>query len=85
VESCGKRRHGAADLSPNVRGGLVRMGGETNVRGPAMRACSACAGDYEDPEGTARVEDQAFETGDDDGEESRAEAREVEDFPVREE
>jgi hypothetical protein len=50
-----------------------------------MRACSACAGDYEDPEGTAWVEDEAFETRDEDDEEGCAEAREPAGFRIREE
>jgi hypothetical protein len=50
-----------------------------------LRACSACSGDYEDPERTAFRHAQAEEGGD---EESDANARRSvhrEEFPVQEE
>ena len=59
-------------LSVSACRGLAGMAEKTNVRGPRWRACSACAGDYEDPESTARAEQDTFETGDEDGEENQA-------------
>jgi hypothetical protein len=38
---------------------------EARIAGPAMRTCSACAGDYEDPDRTAGSEDELM---DEDGE-----------------
>ena len=38
-----------------------RRGSE--VSGPELRACSACAGDYEDPERTAWVAEDSEEAG----------------------
>lgn len=47
-----------------------RFNGETAHSAYSVRACSACAGDYEDPDRTARTDDEEIEpepseTGDD--------------------
>lgn len=36
-------------------------GDESRIAGPTMRACSACAGDYEDPDRTAGSEDKRMD------------------------
>lgn len=45
---------GRASLSPE-------MGGEPKRWQPTVRACSACAGDYEDPDRTAWTPDEEEE------------------------
>jgi hypothetical protein len=45
---------GRASLSPE-------MGGEPGTWQPPVRACSACAGDYEDPDRTAWMPDEEEE------------------------
>lgn len=62
MEKCGKlRRLGLVDApsggfcgrqEAEVAGGVARL-----------RACSACAGDYEDPERTAETPDEASDEG----------------------
>jgi hypothetical protein len=59
-----------------VDGGILRN--ESNCAiGRAMGACSACAGDYEDPDRTARTPDEV-----DDGEDERAPGTVEEEFPA---
>jgi len=41
----------------------LQAGEGRDVSGPEMRACSNCAGDYEDPERTARVAEDSEEAG----------------------
>ena len=63
--------------------GLVTAARIIGVAG--LRACSACAGDYEDPERTAPEEDAAEDDADD-GDSASAEGwRARNDFPVRSE
>jgi hypothetical protein len=80
VEICGKPgprtlRPGAESV-PGVYAILPRVekGGD-EVAG--MRACSACAGDYEDPDRTAWTPDDA-----EDGEREEAPAADGEEFPA---
>ena len=61
VEKCAKlgkaaRRAGRSRLS-------LRAGEGREVSGPELRACSNCAGDYEDPERTAWVAEDSEEAG----------------------
>jgi hypothetical protein len=58
-------------LSASASRELAGMGEQTNACGSGWRACSNCAGDYEDPESSARVEDEAFETGEEDEAENK--------------
>jgi hypothetical protein len=59
-----------------VNGEILRN--ESNCAiGQAMGACSACAGDYEDPDRTARTAEEV-----DDGEEERAPGTVEEKFPA---
>jgi hypothetical protein len=77
VENCGNvRRQGegiSAAWARTARPCLSDAGGEM----PALRACSACAGDYEDPERTAW-------SPDDPDDEERDERRQApnEEFPA---
>jgi len=76
VDKCGKvRRQQGAVAAPS---GTSCDGGEANHGGVAARlqACSACAGDYEDPDRTAWTPDEA-------GGEERADER-AERFPAEE-
>lgn len=58
MEKCGKRfgRNRDLALEPRARQG-VREGNDRETA--ALRACSACAGDYEDPDRTAWMFDEA--------------------------
>ena len=49
------------------RGGRLarRFGGESPNSAYPMRACSACAGDYEDPDRTAGTDEEDVEPEDD--------------------
>jgi hypothetical protein len=66
VEKCGK---GCSDIALNEERGVRVM----------MRACSACAGDYEDPDRTALTT-----TEENDEEEEDALRAEMEEFPAAE-
>jgi len=59
-------------------GAALPSGGSTDVTTPELHACSACAGDYEDPERTAWVADELAEAGD---EEDTANAGDADEFP----
>ena len=52
------------------------------MAGPGLRACSACAGDYENPERTAWTADDLAEAGE---EEKGTSAGDGEEFPDSEE
>jgi len=41
----------------------LQVGEGSDVSGPKLRACSACAGDYEDPERTAWAGEDSEEAG----------------------
>jgi len=77
----GGLRPGAEEL------GKPRVDGSVNSKGiqqmNSVRACSACSGDYEDPEETAWTEEGEEDAGEADAENvEQPEARER--FPVRE-
>jgi hypothetical protein len=78
VENCGnvRRRGEGISVARARRAGSFLSEGAGEM--PAMRACSACAGDYEDPERTAWSPD------DPDGEE-REDGREEERQALKEE
>lgn len=81
VEICGKlgrlNRQPGAESVPGVYTTFPRAEkGRDEVAG--MRACSACAGDYEDPDRTAWTPDEA-----DDEEREGAPAADGEEFPAR--
>jgi hypothetical protein len=65
VESCeylwgpASRAHAAAEMRGKPEGG--KRGRE---RAPALRACSACAGDYEDPDRTAGTPEEELHAED---------------------
>jgi hypothetical protein len=60
VEKCGKHAGRDGELGPGPH--PVRTDGSPGEREwMAVRACSACAGDYEDPERTAEMFDEADE------------------------
>ena len=66
MDKCGKLRR-----QPGLAGTLPGTGfesGEAEVAGGVARlqACSACAGDYEDPERTAGTPDEANGEGNED-------------------
>jgi hypothetical protein len=63
VESCGK--FSPFDHSSKIRGGSRQFCGNRSVaKAPAtIRACSACAGDYEDPDRTAWTLDENEDEG----------------------
>jgi len=76
----GGLRSGAEEL------GKLRVDGSVNSEGiqqmNSVRACSACLGDYEDPEETAWTEEGEEDAGEADAENvEQPEARER--FPVR--
>lgn len=48
----------------NSTGEIARCG-EPDAEACPLRACSACAGDYEDPDRTAWTEEPEITTGDD--------------------
>jgi len=58
VQNPGRRRAGAGRSRLSLRAGEGR-----DVSGPELRACSNCAGDYEDPERTAWVAEDSEEAG----------------------
>jgi len=66
VEKCEKLWRQAQRTAAQyaMRGGVYAKNG-AGVTG-AMRPCSACAGDYEDPDRTAWTPDSAEDEGDDD-------------------
>jgi len=77
----GGLRPGAEEL------GKLRVDGSVNSKSiqqkNSVRACSACSGDYEDPEETAWTEEGEEDAGEADAENAeQPEARER--FPVRE-
>jgi hypothetical protein len=75
VENCGKLRRAISAMRTAAEARSQAF--EGNVRAPAvMRACSACAGDYEDPDRTAWTPDDG-----DDGEEEQAPGA-TEEFPA---
>jgi hypothetical protein len=74
VEICGKLRRTVSTMRAAAET-CSQAFGERKVRAPAvMQACSACAGDYEDPDRTARPPD--------DGEDERALDAAEEEFPA---
>ena len=78
MEKCGKvwRQAQRTAAQYAMRGGVYTING-AGVTG-AMRACSACAGDYEDPDRTAWTPDDADDERED---EPRAT---TEEFPAEE-
>ena len=56
------RNHAGAGKS------TVESPSEKSAITPAVKACSACAGDYEDPDRTAWTEDDHQDSGDSGGE-----------------
>jgi hypothetical protein len=63
VEKCGRlwrQEHQTGDRD-EVQGAIYSINGAG--RANEMRACSACAGDYEDPERTAWRAEEAGESG----------------------
>jgi hypothetical protein len=58
VENCGKFLLGIT-TGASRRGEAAAMTMRAHPDGPSVQACSACAGDYEDPERTARGEEEA--------------------------
>lgn len=79
MDKCGKlRRH---DVQPGARAegraGSFLKGGEANSPG-IVRTCSACAGDYEDPDRTAGTPDVSDEH---EAEDARDEG--AEEFPAK--
>jgi len=79
VEKCEKRQkqgRGAADPS-ELRREVYSINGAGATR--EMRACSACAGDYEDPDRTAWTPDDAKDEERDD-----APSTTTEEFPAEE-
>lgn len=57
MEKCGKRDGRNGGFAPEPRN--ARADGRGNEREAApLRACSACAGDYEDPDRTAGMFDE---------------------------
>jgi hypothetical protein len=79
VEKCEKRREqGRGTADPNeLRGEVYSINGAGATR--EMRACSACAGDYEDPDRTAWTPDDAEEE-----ERDGARRATTEEFPAEE-
>ena len=78
MEKCEKRREQGRAADPSeLRRKVYSINGAGATR--EMRACSACAGDYEDPDRTAWTPDDAEE-------EERAGARRggTEEFPAEE-
>jgi hypothetical protein len=79
VDNCGKPQS-------KEQGVAVPAGADRELRGPqpggvtaGLRACSACAGDYEDPDGGAWAPDESG------GDERAGEADHLaEEFPVEE-
>jgi hypothetical protein len=77
VENCGKLRLPHTPLGrPN--GAFREAGVGRSRRAAALRACSACAGDYEDPDRTAWTPDEDSE------QEGRLPEEVAEEFPVEE-
>jgi hypothetical protein len=78
VENCGnvRRRGERISVAPARSAGSFLSDGAGEM--PAMRACSACAGDYEDPERSA------WNPGDPDGEEREDEREEERQAPNEE-
>jgi hypothetical protein len=76
VENCGKLRR-AISTTQTAADACSQPFGEGNVRASVMRACSACAGDYEDPDRTAWPPDDG-----DDGEEEQAFGPDEGEFPA---
>jgi hypothetical protein len=81
VENCGnvRRRGQGISVAQARRAGFFLSDGEAEI--PAMRACSACAGDYEDPDRNAW---SPGDPGDEEREEERSEERQAlkEEFPA---
>jgi hypothetical protein len=80
VEKCAKlwRQVPGSAARRQALSEIDAAGGETNTK-TEMRACSACAGDYEDPDRTAWTAD---ETDAEEREEPRNKT--TEDFPAEE-
>ena len=81
MEKCGKGGQHAVALSATARAGrdlFRKAGGRTGMS--ALRACSACAGDYEDPD---RAVGPTSEEVDDSRED--AEDANVDEFPAEQE
>ena len=77
----GGLRPGAEELGKHRVDGSVNSKGTQQMN--SVRACSACSGDYEDPEETAWTEEGEEDAGEADAENvEQSEVRER--FPVRE-
>jgi hypothetical protein len=83
VENCGnvRRRGEGISVARARKAGSFLSEGAGEM--PAMRACSACAGDYEDPERTAWSPDDPDGEEREDGREEEREAPN-EEFPAEE-
>ena len=78
MENCGKVwRSDGVTADPHATPGEVYS--KNRARANAMRACSACAGDYEDPDRTAWRPDDAEEE-----ERDHARRATTEEFPAEE-
>jgi len=78
VEICEKDEQRGARRNRRAEG-YGQAFGEKCICAEAMNACSACAGDYEDPDRTARTPDEG-----DDGDGENAGEPAAEEFPARE-
>ena len=81
MENCAKvDTRGRAEMRQS--GGRLQIGEGVSVAGPGLRACSACAGDYENPERTTWTADDLAAASD---EEDGTSASDVGEFPDSEE
>ncbi len=67
METCGNFWEGILRFAPGRQGPADSVPGMGSGEAAEVRACSACAGDYEDPDRTAWTPDNT-----DEGERSRA-------------
>jgi len=72
VEECGKRIGRKSGLAPELQAFQADRVENDRAPGP-LRACSACAGDYEDPDRTAGMFDEADDEGSDGSHDTSAE------------
>ena len=79
MEKCGKvcRQGHETAARPETRAGVYTINGAARTN--EMRACSACAGDYEDPDRTAWTPNDV-----DDEERDPAPCTNTEEFPAEE-
>ena len=59
MEKCGKLRQPGTEVTAPARSGGEARATDSGGAIAAVRACSACAGDYEDPDRTAWTPDDA--------------------------